>query len=116
MQPGVGPVDEPDDHVASRGRLLRQASEGRQVVLDELGTQDEVLGRIASDRELREEHDIGTLVRGSRRPVRHARHVPVEVTDGGVQLAERDPNHVGKRTGTARLGSRAYSMPPMSTL
>ena len=116
VQPGLGPVDEPDDHIAPGGGLLREPLQGRQVVLDEFGTQDQILGRIPGDRELREEHDVGTPVRGARRPVGHARHVPVEVTDGGVQLAECDPNHVRKRTGTAGPGSRRYSMPPMSTL
>src|SRR5206468_6266148 len=110
------PVDEPDDHVAAGGRLLREALEGGKVVLDELGTEDQVLGRIAGDRELREEHDIGAFVRGARRPVGHPRHVPVEVADSGVQLAERDPDHVRKRTGTASLPGWAYSTPPISTL
>ncbi len=90
---GVGPVDEPGDDGASSRGLLGEPFEGGEVVLDERGSQHEVLGRVAGERQFREHDHVGTGFGGSGRPSRHEVHVAVEVSDGRVDLAERDAHH-----------------------
>ncbi len=57
---------------------------------DERGAEQEVLGRIAGDRELREDDEVGA--RGARLgdPRDDAVTVAVEVADGRVDLGQRD--------------------------
>src|SRR5207253_345242 len=74
------------DAAGARGdrghRLARGADEG--------GAQQQVLRRVAGDRQLGKEHQVGTggarLEQGVRDPLR----VPVEVADHGVHLRERE--------------------------
>ena len=99
-----------------------------EVLLDELPTQDEVLGRVAGDRELGEHHEVGAGLGGAGGGVGHARHVAGEVADGEVQLPERDASHDGSLRQDASRGralkqpkavarrKAIYSVPPMSTL
>ena len=105
-----GAVDEPDDHVAAAGRRSGERIDRRERVVDERMPQDEVLRRVAGDGQFGEDDRVGALGRRARRRIGDALGVAVEVADGGVQLAERDPNH------TESLAGVRYSSPPMSTL
>ena len=93
------PVHEPHHHRARRsGGRDGQRVERGEVVLDEARTKDQVLGRIAGDRELGEADEVGALLGRARGPLGHARDVAVEIADGRVQLAERDADHDRKPT------------------
>ena len=119
VQPLLRTVHEPDHDRARRaGCGSRQRIERGQVVIDESASQDQVLGGVAGDRELREADQVGALVRGPRRPLHHACDVAVEIADGRVQLAECDANHERslRDPTTGTRGAERYSVPPMSTL
>ena len=99
VQAELRPVHEPHQHGArGSGGRPRQRVERGQVVVDEPRAEDQVLGRIAGDRELREADEISAFTGRASRPVDHARHVAVEIADGRVQLAERDADHDRKPT------------------
>ena len=57
---------------------------------DEARPEQEILGRIAGDRELGEDDDVGARVLRRLEPPEDQGAVPVEVADGGVDLGERD--------------------------
>ena len=90
----------------SLGELLERG----EVVAHELGTQDEVLRRIAGDGELGKADEVGAAI---GRPLR--------ALDHRSTLPSRSPTVVlicpsaMRTTGTA-YACRAYSIPPMSTL
>ena len=75
-----------DDAARLRGDLLERPARGP----DDGGPQQEVLRRVAGDRELREEDEVRP--RGLRlgEPGDDAVSVPVEVADDGVDLGERE--------------------------
>ena len=72
---------------------------------DEAGPEQQVLGRVAGDDELREEHEVGAggarLVEPAGDPVR----VAVEVADDGVHLCERE-SHSGLSSRFSPLGRK----------
>ena len=71
-------------------RAATFSSDG-EVVGHEAGLEQQVLGRVAGDRELGEHGDVAA---GRLGPVEHGeqgRHVAVEVADDGVELAGGDP-------------------------
>ena len=92
---------------AGTGRDLGQRL-GR--VGHEGGPEQQVLGRVAGDRELGERHEVGVDRGGPVVGLEDARLVAVEVTDDEVELRGRDPD---ARHGTSlwghHLGSSARS-------
>ncbi len=81
----VGEADEGDDVLRRRGDLLERLR-GRA---DEPGPQEQILRRIARDRELGEEDQVGALVAGLGEAREDQVAVAVEVADDGVDLRER---------------------------
>ena len=79
-------------HVDRRGERLG----GRAAVGEEAAAEEQILGRIARDRELGREDEIGSLVAGARRGVDEPRAIGVERADCEVELGECDPGH-GRR-------------------
>ena len=67
----------------------REAALGRA---EKAGTEQEILGRVAGDGQLGEEHEVGA--RGPRllEPGHDLLPVPVEVADDRVDLGEREPH------------------------
>src|SRR5690606_7255463 len=101
-------VDEPDDHGALAGRG-RHPVERPPVVGDEAGLQQQVLGRVAGQRQLGEDGQVAARLLGLPGGAQHALDVAVEVADGRVDLAERDadaghgpPGYGRVPTGTRR--------------
>jgi hypothetical protein len=86
----VGEVDERDGVVRGAGdrvqRLVCRAHEPRP--------QQQVLGRVTGDGELREEDEVGLGAAGLLDRLEDSRAVAVEVADGGVDLCERDSHLV----------------------
>jgi len=95
VDPAVAAVYESHHDRAAAGRVLGEGVERLEVVPDERGTQHEVFGRVAGERELGEDEDVGRGLGGAGCPGRQALDVPVEVADRGVDLRECDP-HAGK--------------------
>ena len=81
-----GRPDERDDALARARDLLDRVVRRT----DESGTEQEVLGRVARDRELGEDDEIGAGSLGFGQSVENHSAVPVEVADDRVQLCERD--------------------------
>ena len=81
-------ADERDD-VRSRLRHLTGSVRSRA---DEGGAKQEILRRIARDRELREDDELGARVACLGDPPDDAVSVAVEVADGRVDLGERHPH------------------------
>ena len=54
----------------------------------ETGAEEQVLGRVTGDAELREEHEIGVRVTGSAEPLDDAVCVAVDVADDAIDLSE----------------------------
>ena len=85
----VGRADERDDAAV---RLLGDLGERALRGADEARAQEQVLRRIAGDRELGEEDDVGAraprLVETGEDPLA----VPVEIADGRVDLGQREPH------------------------
>ena len=105
----LAPVDEPREHRTSGRRAAGELVEGIEVRLDEVRVKDEVLRGIAGDRELGEADDVRPSRGRADRPLLEALQVALQVTDGGVQLAERDPDHVDSLA--ARAGGVATRPP-----
>ena len=80
--------DQRDDAPRLAGERLRLGL-GR---LHEARPQEQVLGRVARDRELGKDDEIGLLVLGLREPPANPLRVAVEVADDGVDLGEREPH------------------------
>src|SRR5262249_32090012 len=73
---------------------------------EERRPQQQVLGRVAGDRELGEEHEVGPRVPRLREQLEDAVAVAVEVADDAVHLCEREP-HSSSRGG---LSSRSKTL------
>jgi hypothetical protein len=71
-------------------RPLRQVAEDALGALLERGPVEEVLRRVAADRELGDEEEVRLLLLGARQRVRDPLPVAVEVADRGVELRERE--------------------------
>ena len=82
---------------AARRRQRVERGAGR---LDEGGPLEQVLGRIAAERQLGEDRQLRAARLGRGQGVQHQPAVPVEVADGGIDLPERDL-HVVYSTGRA---------------
>ncbi len=82
----VGSPDERDD--ARRLGGDRLDAPARRA--DERRAQQQVLGRVAGDRELGEEHEVGAGVACLAQVREDALRVAVEVADDGVDLCERE--------------------------
>jgi hypothetical protein len=92
-------VDESHDRCAPsgcRGHLLERLATGP----DEAGFEQQVFGRIAGDGQLREHRDVASESFGALIRVEDPGGVAIEITDDGVELAERhaDSRHVSQRT------------------
>jgi hypothetical protein len=86
----VPPVHEADDDgEADRG--ADDVVEGAQVALDERRLEEEVLRRVAGERQLGEGHQVDAEGAGARQRLEDAARVPLEVADRRVDLAEPDP-------------------------
>ena len=83
----VGRADERDDPLRLGGDLLDRRRAGRA---DERRAQQQVLRRVAGDRELREEDEVGAGVPRRGEPVEDAGPVAVEIADDAVDLGERE--------------------------
>ena len=85
-------VDKADHGGDVRGGPCDHA-ELREVVADECRLEDEVLGRIAGDRQLRKADDVGA--RGARlvHPADDQPRISGQVTDGWVDLGESNPHN-----------------------
>ncbi len=95
VQSRIRAIDESgQDRAAARGSL-RQVLQGGEVVPDELRAEQQVLGRIAGDCQLRETDEVGAGLGGPGGPCDHPVHVPTEVADRRVDLPERDPDGHG---------------------
>lgn len=93
VQSPLAPVDEAGQDRAAVGRPAREFGQRFDVVVHEPRAQDEVLRRVAGDGEFGEADDVGTSLGRAFRPERHRLDVAVEVADGRVDLADRDPYH-----------------------
>ena len=75
-----------------------QAVDGCVARLHDRRTQDEILGRIADERELRQHDEVGPVGRGTIARAPDARKVAVDVAYRGIELCERDGEmHGGNR-------------------
>ena len=79
--------DERDDPVRGTGDLLEPVARGPH----EPGPEEEVLGRITGDRELREDDEIGAFAPCVGEEREDLLAVAGEVADDCIQLRERDP-------------------------
>ena len=70
----------------------RELGDGLTLAFDEAGLEQQVLGRVAGDRELGEDDELAAGVLGLADAVPVLFEVPVEVADGRVDLGERDPH------------------------
>ena len=73
-------------------RLLRHLGERALCGADEARAQEQVLRRIARDRELGEEDDVGARVLRLVHPREDQLAVPVEVADSRIDLGQREPH------------------------
>ena len=81
-------ADQRDGRRAGPGDLVERPRGG----LDEARAQEQVLGRVAGDRELGKHDEVCTCGLRLAQMVEHAIAVAVEVADDGVQLGQRDPH------------------------
>ena len=86
----MGSADERRDALRRSGDVVDRGACGPE----EAGAQQEVLGRVAGDHELREEGEVGALVARALDPLDDAARVAGEVADDAVDLCEREPQHV----------------------
>jgi len=85
-------VDEADDQgdpLRGRGDLLQLA----EVVADEARLEEQVLGRVAGQEQLREGDQVGAGFTGTLGPLDDLATVSFEVANGRVELGEGDPEH-----------------------
>ena len=85
------------EHGDAPSRVAGQAGQRRLVVGDEAGLEDEVLGRVAGDRQLGEGGDVAAGLLGQVVGVEDLGDVAVEVTDGRVELRQGDAQHGHRR-------------------
>ena len=100
----VALVDEPDDR-GEPTRRTRHLVERPQVGLDERALEEQVLGRITDDRELRERDEAAAECARMLHALDDFSHVAVEVPDRGVDLREPDPE--ASHAHSLMVGSRA---------
>ncbi len=107
----LGRADERDDALG----LARDVERRLARRLEEVLLEQQVLRRVAGDRELGEEHELGALVAGARDPLADLARVALEVADAGVDLGERDAQRfersghasdITPRAGSSRRGPR----------
>ena len=77
-------ADERGDAARRPGDPVDRAPRGA----DEPGAEQQVFRRVAGDRELGEEHDVGVLVAGALQPVDDPGGVAVDVADDAIDLSE----------------------------
>jgi hypothetical protein len=82
-------VDEAD-YGRDAVNLGRGVVQRRLVIEDEAAAQQQVLGRVAGDRELREGNEVGAGLAGTVRVLDYLRGVALKVANGRVYLGERD--------------------------
>ena len=103
VDPPLGAVDEADHDRAAAGRVRGERVQRDQVVVDERRPEDEVLGRVAGDRELGEHDDVGVRLRRSGRPGRQEVDVAGQIADRRIDLSECDPHARQRRRLRAEL-------------
>jgi hypothetical protein len=98
-------ADERDDPADGAGDLLERTLRGA----DEAWPEQQVLGRVAGDRQLGEEDDVRVGLLRLGEPVEDALAVAVEVADDGVDLGERESHRcsLGFRLSVENVASRA---------
>ena len=79
------------DHRRQPAGGARDVLQRAQVGLDERRLEEQVLGRIAGHRQLGERHEPAALGARLVEPGADLRHIALEVADGGIDLAEADP-------------------------
>jgi hypothetical protein len=72
--------------------LAREVAQDALGGAHEAGPEQQVLGRVAGDRELREEDEVGVRVARLREPAQDPLPVPVQVADDDIDLGEREPH------------------------
>ena len=87
---GMGSADHEHDALGGDGDLVEGARGGAQ----EPRAQEEVLGRVAGDRELREESQVGPGLFQLLEPAEDQVAVPLQVADHRIDLCEPDPHKV----------------------
>jgi hypothetical protein len=84
-------VHEPDHgHAAAAGGGGGHLLQGGAVVGHEPGPQQQVLGRVAGDRELGQDQQVAAGIVGGPQRLDDAGDVAVEIPDAGVDLAQGD--------------------------
>ena len=86
----LGEADECDDAARLGGEILERGAD----LVEEGGLEQQVLGRVAADRELRKHDQRRSLLASGGRLLRDLAGVARDVTDGGVDLGERDPQQI----------------------
>jgi hypothetical protein len=80
-----------DDECRSAGSgLAFELAQGGRSRLHERRAEDEILGWIANQDELREDDQIGAEFRGAISRTTHAREIAGDVAHSGIQLCERN--------------------------
>ena len=102
----LGPLREADDR-GDPARRARDLVERRHVLVDELGTQEEVLGRVAGQDQLGEGDQLGAHLARPIDEFDDAARVAREVSDGGIHLGEGDA-HDPARAALGRGAKRAH--------
>ncbi len=80
----LGKADDGNDPVGLRCELVQRRAGGCQEAL----AQQQILGRVAGQRQLGKQHDIGAGLQRLLAPGANQRSVAGDVADGGVHLAE----------------------------
>jgi len=101
----LGEADQGDDVVG----LGRQPLDGGAGVGEEVLLEQQVLGRVAGNRQLGEHDELRALMAGARDVPLDLGHVPGDVADGGVDLGQGDAERGCHTTIMARGRRRARS-------
>jgi hypothetical protein len=83
----LGALGKPDQGGYSAG-VRRELLQRRGGGVEEVGLEQKVLGRVARERELREDHQRRALLARAGDPVGDPRRVAADVADGGIDLGE----------------------------
>jgi hypothetical protein len=97
VAPAVGAELGEADHQAGALHLGREALERAAAIGEEALAQQQVLGRIAAQRQLGRQHQVGARGARARAELKDARRVAGEVADGAVDLSRGDQDAVGHR-------------------
>jgi hypothetical protein len=95
--------DESDDVRDAGGEL----PEGPRVCVEEVPLEQQVLGRVAGERQLRKHDDLGALAAGALDRVADLRRVAVDVADRRIELGERDAQLSALRSHAPSIACRA---------